>query len=193
MRSVHEIDTMRPLDSISKAPGSTTGTPVSKVQRLRLKLTQPREPGTEAEPVAEPAPVVPTPIASDTVDSEENMMPELGPELGFDESELALSPRDLYRLLRRQVAWAEKETKELEKEWDETRPRRERAWREKEAVFDDLIDAEISLFSAIVGSVPPAHLATSLEKLQQQQQEFQNQQEQLAKSADVPTVEGNPA
>ncbi|KAJ5135863.1 Zinc finger C2H2 [Penicillium bovifimosum] len=192
MRSVHEIDTMRPLDSTSKAPGGTTGTPASKVQRLRLKLTQPREPGTEAEPVAEP-PIVPAPIAGDTVDSEENTMPELGPELGFDESELALSPRDLYRLLRRQVAWAEKETKELEKTWEEIRPRRERAWREKEVVFDDLIDAEISLFSAIVGSVPPAHLTTSLEKLQQQQQEFQNQQERLEKSIEAPTVEGNPA
>ncbi|KAJ5576597.1 Zinc finger C2H2 [Penicillium sp. DV-2018c] len=193
MRSVHEVDTMRPLDSISKAPGSTTGTPASKVQRLRLKLTQPKEPGTEAEPAAEPAPIVPTPISSDTVDSEENTMPELGPELGFDESELALSPRDLYRLLRRQIAWAEKESKELEKPWEDIRTRRERAWREKEAVFDDLIDAEISLFSAIVGSVPPAHLTTNLEKLQNQQQEFQNQQEQLEKSAEVPTVEGKPA
>ena len=126
MRSVHETDTMRPIDSISKVHGT---------------------PGS--------------------------------------------TPRELYRLLRRQIAWAGKEATQLQAEWETIRPQRERAWREKEAIFDDLIDAEIGLFSAMVGSVPPAHLTTSLEKLQQQQQQFQDQQDQLVKSAEVPTVEGS--
>ncbi|CAI7610840.1 unnamed protein product [Penicillium glandicola] len=198
MRSVHETDTMRPIDSISKVhgpPGSTTGTPASKLQRIRLKLTQPREPGTESEPHTEAITIVPNPIITTTTtdahDPDETSMPEFGPELDFDESELALAPRDLYRLLRRQIAWAGKEATQLQSEWEEIRPQRERAWREKEAIFDDLIDAEIKLFSAMVGSVPPAHLTTSLEKLQEQQQQFQNQQDQLAKSAEMPTIEGS--
>lgn len=136
-------------------------------------------------------PIVPTPLTSDAHDPDETTIPEFGPELGFDESELALAPRDLYRLLRRQIAWAGKEAAQLQAEWETIRPQREGAWREKEAIFDDLIDAEIRLFSAIVGSVPPAHLTTSLEKLQQQQQQFQNQQEQLVKSAEVPTIDGS--
>lgn len=191
MRSVHETDTMRPNDAITKvgAPAGTTGTPASKLQRIRLKLTQPREPGTEGEPHPHvEAPVIPpTPTEHDL---EENSMPEFGPELDFDESELALAPRDLYRLLRRQIAWAGKETAQLQAEWEVIQPQREAAWREKEAIFDDLIDAEIGLFSAMVGSVPPAHLTTSLEKLQRQQQQFQSQQEQLARAAEVPHVEG---
>ncbi|KAJ5459277.1 hypothetical protein N7530_011221 [Penicillium desertorum] len=194
MRSVHETDTMRPNDSITKVhgtPGSTTGTPASKLQRIRLKLTQPREPGTESEPHTEAITIVPNPITTDAHDPDETTMPEFGPELDFDESELALPPRDLYRLLRRQIAWAGKEAAQLQAEWEEIRPRRERAWREKEAIFDDLIHAEIGLFSAMVGSVPPAHLTTSLEKLQQQQQQFQDQQNQLAKSAEAPTIEGS--
>lgn len=194
MRSVHETDTMRPIDSISKVhgtPGSTTGTPASKLQRIRLKLTQPREPGTESEPHAEAITIVPHTVTTDTHDPEETSMPELGPDLDFDEPELALPPRELYRLLRRQIAWAGKEATRLQAEWETIRPQRERAWREKEAIFDDLIDAEIGLFSAMVGSVPPAHLTTSLEKLQLQQQQFQTQQDQLVKSAEVLTIEGS--
>jgi hypothetical protein len=186
---------MRPIDSTSKvhgAPGSTTTTPASKLQRIRLKLTQPREPGTESEPHTEAITIVPAPVTTtDAHDPDETSMPEFGPELDFDESELSLPPRDLYRLLRRQIAWAGKEAAQLQAEWETIRPQRERAWREKEAIFDDLIEAEVNLFNAMVGSVPPAHLTTSLEKLQQQQQQFQHQQEQLAKSADMPTTEGS--
>ncbi|KAJ6076493.1 hypothetical protein N7499_008474 [Penicillium canescens] len=191
MRSVHETDTMRTIDSLSKvhaAPGSTAGTPASKIQRIRLKLSQPKEPGTESEPHGETA-IPPNPIVNtnEVPDLDETTMPEFGPELNFDQHELSLPPRDLYRLLRRQIAWAGKETAQLQAEWEEIRPRREQAWREKEIIFDDLIDAELGLFSAIVGSVPPANLTTSLEKLQQQQQQFQNQQEQLQeKSIEMP-------
>lgn len=189
MRSVHETDTMRPNDAIAKG-GSTIGTPASKLQRIRLKLTQPREPGTEGEPHVE-APVAPTvPVIPTEHDLEENSMPEYGPELDFDEHELSLPPRELYRLLRRQIVWAGQETAQLEAEWEGIRPRREASWREKEAILDDLIDAEVGLLSAMVGSVPPANLTTSLEKLQRQQEQFQLQQEQLARAAEPPHVDG---
>ncbi|KAJ5880829.1 uncharacterized protein N7473_011882 [Penicillium subrubescens] len=188
MRSVHELDNLRPTEVKAAAVGSVTGTPASKLQRIRLKLSQPaREPGSETEHPNEP--VLTTITAHD--DTEDTSMPEFGPELGFDERELAIPPRDLHRLLRRQIFWAEKETAQLKAEWDELRPKREQAWLEKEAIFDDVIEAELRLFSAIVGDISgpsavPGNLATSLEKLQHQQLHFKQQQEQLqAKSAEV--------
>jgi hypothetical protein len=187
MRSVHELDNLRPTEVKAAAVGSMTGTPASKLQRIRLKLSQPaREPGSETEHLNEP--VLTTITAHD--DTEETSIPEFGPELGFDDREVTMAPRDLYRLLRRQIFWAEKETAQLKSEWVELRPKREQAWLEKDAVFDDVIEAELRLFSALVGDIgapptAPGKLATSLEKLQHQQLHFKQQQEQLqAKSAE---------
>lgn len=196
MRSVHETDTLRPSDTKSNTGtlGSVVNTPVSKLQRIRLKLSHPaKEPGAEPEPPNES--ILSATLAPESSDADDMTMPEFGPELGFDDHELAMAPRELYRLLRRQIHWAEKETAQLRTEWDELRPKREHAWREKEAIIDDVIDAELRLFSAIVGEIgapaPPAPDSSSnLEKLQYQQQQFKHQQEQLhAKSGE--TVEVN--
>lgn len=195
MRSVHETDTLRPSDSKANAGalGNVVGTPASKLQRIRLKLSHPaKEPGAEPEPPNES--ILSAAVPPDSADAEEMTMPEFGPELGFDDHELAMHPRDLYRLLRRQIFWAEKETAQLRAEWDELWPMREHAWLEKEAIFDDVIDGELRLFSAIVGDIggtaaQPTDLTTSLEKLQHQQQQFKNQQEQLqAKSGEASEV-----
>lgn len=199
MRSVHELDNMRPSEVKAAALGSATGatgTPISKPQRIRLKLTQPaKEHGGDADHVNES--ISTTAVGSD--DAEEASASEFGPELGFDERELAMNPRDLYRLLRRQLNWAEKDKAQLETHWSQLRQKREQAWLEKEAIFDDVIDAELRLFSAIVGDMgpPPAgsgNPATSLGKLQQQQMQFKQQQEQLqAKKAENPDNEADPA
>lgn len=196
MRSVHETDTLRPSDSKTNTVlGNVAGTPASKLQRIRLKLSHPpKEPGAESEPHES---IISTAAAA--ADDEDSTMPEYGPELGFDDHELAMHPHDLYRLLRRQINWAEKESAQLRAEWDDIRPKREQSWLEKEAVFDDVIDGELRLFSAIVGdiggpAVPTTNLSTSLQKLQHQQQQFRNQQEQeqmqakAAESAEVNTA-----
>lgn len=201
MRSVHDIDSLRPADLSSRiagASGSAAGTPASKPPRIRLKLSQPaKEPGMEPDQAGESdAPPITT--AADTSDLDDMTMPELGPELGFDEYELSLPPRELYRLLQRQVFWAEQESAKLQAEWEEIRPKRERAWVEKEAILDDFIDAELRLFSTMVSSTEitappaPANLSSNLEKLQHQQRLFQLQQEQLqAKSAEAAQVDGD--
>jgi hypothetical protein len=190
MRSVHETDTLRPSDSKANAAlGNIAGTPASKLQRIRLKLSHPKEPGAESEPHES---ILSTAAAYD----DDSTMPEFGPELGFDDHELAMHPHDLYRLLRRQINWAEKESAQLRAEWDDIRPKREQSWLEKEAIFDDVIDGELRLFSAIVGDIggpaaPTTNLSTSLQKLQHQQQQFRNQQEQeqmQAKAAEASEV-----
>ncbi|KAJ5698534.1 hypothetical protein N7462_000539 [Penicillium macrosclerotiorum] len=193
MRSVHETDTLRSLESKTGGIASVTGTPASKLQRIRLKLSHPaKEPGSEPEQTND---LVLSTTGTD--DAEDLAMPEFGPELGFDEHELAMNPRDLYRLLRRQIFWAEKDAAQLKAEWDEIRPKREHSWLEKEAIFDDLIDGELRLFSAIVGAseiggpvAQPRNLATNLEKLQRHQVQFKKQQDELlAKSNDAGETE----
>ena len=125
--------------------GTPTGTPVSKLQRIRLKLSQPKDETDRLSEIANDDAVV-------AEDLDELELPEFGPEIGFDEHELQLRPYDLYRLLRRQIHWAEKEGQELKEEWEKIRPKRKQAWLEKESIFDDVIDAELRLFSAIVAT-----------------------------------------
>lgn len=189
MRSVHETDTLRPSDSKANAANlsSAVGTPVSKLQRIRLKLSQPKEPGAEAEPPNES--ILSATLGAEPSDADDTTMPEFGPELGFDDHELAMPPRELYRLLRRQIHWAEKETDQLRAEWEELRPKHEQAWTEKEYIFDDVIEAELRLFNALLGRAPDSSLTgsnTNLEKLYHQQQQFKQQQEQLQAESEEP-------
>ncbi|KAJ5630827.1 uncharacterized protein N7484_010927 [Penicillium longicatenatum] len=195
MRSVHEIDSLRQADAKSNAGGAPS-TPASKLQRIRLKLSHPsKDPGAEGDQPHDH--IISMNAAPPTdPDAEDMMMPEYGPELGFDDAELDMPPHDLYRLLRRQIFWAENEGAQLRTQWDEIRPLRESAWLQKEAILDDLIDGELRLFSAIVGAaestvpLPGSNSSTSLEKLQQQQRQFARQQEQMrAKSVEMEEVE----
>jgi hypothetical protein len=55
-------------------------------------------------------------------------------------------------LLRRQIHWAEKESVQLRQEWERIEPRRKLAWKEKEAIFDDVIEAEVRLIRTIWGT-----------------------------------------
>ncbi|OJJ49666.1 hypothetical protein ASPZODRAFT_31156, partial [Penicilliopsis zonata CBS 506.65] len=149
MRTVHETEALRPSDPVPKHHNPAlpalggTATPTSKLQRIKLKLSHP--PKDEADQYGDSDVI-------ETEDLDEIELPELAPEVGFDEHELSLRSMDLYRLLRRQIFWAEKESVELRKEWERIQPKRKEAWREKEGIFDDVIDAELRLFSAIVGS-----------------------------------------
>ncbi|CAL5870908.1 uncharacterized protein PFLUO_LOCUS5149 [Penicillium psychrofluorescens] len=186
MRSVHETDGPRTADSKGQP-----STPASKLQRIRLKLTHPpKEPAAEQpEHNNEPSTITASTInhaVGESSDLDEMTMPEFTPDLGFDDHELSMHPRDLYRLLRRQISWAEKEAAQLQSEWEQIRPQRERAWEEKEVIVDDVIEGELRLFSAIVGTTtdisiptgPAATLSNSLDKLQQQQHQFKEQQRQ---------------
>ncbi|KAL2011631.1 hypothetical protein VTN00DRAFT_4349 [Thermoascus crustaceus] len=166
MRTVHETEALRPSDPVPKhhnpplsaLGGGPAGTPASKLQRIKLKLSGP--PKDEAD----------QPHYGDTTTTEEGMegvedpdalVPEYGPELGFDEHELSLRPYDLYRLLRRQIHWAEQETAQLRREWEVIEPQRKQAWREKEAIFDDMIEAEVRLLKIISGAEGPLPLGAA--------------------------------
>ncbi|KAJ6145140.1 hypothetical protein N7470_009035 [Penicillium chermesinum] len=155
MRSVHEIDSLRSADSKSTSGGGTgsvAGTPASKLQRIRLKLSHPpREPGADSPHLPHPEAILSAPGAIDTSDVDEMTMPELGPEHGFDEEELRLNPRDLYRVLRREIAWEE-----------------------QLRLFNVLLGS-----GSVPASADIAGTSNTLEKLQRQQQQFQQQQDEL--------------
>jgi hypothetical protein len=169
MRTVHETEALRPSDPVPKTqlPGSTA-TPTTKIQRIKLKLTaQPKEesetPSIQINGGGEAAGTLvvdhhhhhPGAVAAAEAEEEEDLdeipLPEFGSELGFDEHELSLRPKELYRLLRRQIHWAEVEMAKLRREWEENiEPQRFEAWRAKEAIFDDVISAEQRLHDVLV-------------------------------------------
>ncbi|KAF7594128.1 hypothetical protein BBP40_010127 [Aspergillus hancockii] len=159
MRTVHETEALRPSDPVPKhhnAPsvvGTPAGTPASKLQRIRLKLSHP--PKEEIDRYSESA--NDDPAGNDDFDEYE--IPDFSPDLGFDEHELSLQPQQLYRVLRRQIHWAEKEGSQLREDWERVKPKRKFSFLEKEAIIEDVCDAELRLISLLMSSeaaVPPA-------------------------------------
>ncbi|GMG38561.1 unnamed protein product [Aspergillus oryzae] len=154
MRTVHETEALRPSDPVPKhhnapsAAGTPAGTPGSKLQRIKLKLSQP--------PKEDPEQQLNEKMNEENkyLDCYLNDWEEHGyhRELGFQPYESKLPPQQLYRLLRRQIHWAEKETVELRDEWERVLPKRKHAFLEKEAIFEDVCDAELRLFSLLMGS-----------------------------------------
>ncbi|KAE8159980.1 hypothetical protein BDV40DRAFT_271728 [Aspergillus tamarii] len=153
MRTVHETEALRPSDPVPKhhnapsAAGTPAGTPVSKLQRIKLKVSQPPKGDSEL-------PLEHNNDEGKWLDCYLDKWTESGfhCELGFQKYESSLPPQQLYRLLRRQIHWAEKETADLRDEWEKIIPKRKHAFLEKEAIFEDVCDAELRLFSLLMGS-----------------------------------------
>ncbi|KAL3480250.1 hypothetical protein BJX99DRAFT_221001 [Aspergillus californicus] len=167
MRTVHETEALRPSDPVPKrhdvpsSVGTPVGTPAGKVQRIRLKLSHPRR--DDVEPYSE----------NDTEDLDEFEIPEFSSDAGFDDHELEMNPQQLYRLLRRQIHWAEQEGIGLRNDWEKIRPKRKQAWLEKEAIFDDWIDAEVRLFSLLMGTEVPGPSVIRAAEVQPQSMSIQ--------------------
>lgn len=147
MRTVHETEALRPSDPVPKSqllnnlPNAAT--PTNKVQRIKLKLSfGPRGEDTESSTNGEGGGGGSRVGDIDGQEAELLPVPEFTPDLGFDAHELALPPSQLYRLLRRQVHWAEIETSKLKRQWQELEPKRKAAFFEKEAALTEVIDAE---------------------------------------------------
>ncbi|KAL4774925.1 hypothetical protein BDW60DRAFT_226635 [Aspergillus nidulans var. acristatus] len=152
MRTVHETEALRPSDPVPKrhdilsSGGTPVGTPASKLQRIKLKLSHP--PRDDSEQYSEGV----NDDTAGTEDLDEFEVPEFSSDTGFDDHELEMNPHQLYRLLRRQIHWAEQEGANLRSSWEKIRPKRKQAWLEKEVIFDDLMDAELRLLSTLVSA-----------------------------------------
>jgi hypothetical protein len=65
-------------------------------------------------------------------------------ELGFTAEEEARGPQELWRLLRRQLHWAEEETDSLKRQCEMMEELRKKEWLEKEILLDQTMKNEIS-------------------------------------------------
>ena len=141
MRSVHETEAVRLADSISKSQGSHPfASGPGKFPRLKLKFSQPLRETSSNDDAGEIDDLSGRP---DTVDAE-----LVSPALGFDEHELSLPLDYLFRLLRKQLVWAEQETERLNREWEVIMEERRAAWKMKEAVLENVIQTELRAFNS---------------------------------------------
>lgn len=146
MRTVHETEALRPSDPVPKSqllnnlPNAAT--PTNKVQRIKLKLNFGPKGGEDTESSTNGEGGGSRGDIDGQQEAELLPVPEFTPDLGFDAHELALPPSQLYRLLRRQIHWAEIETSKLKRQWQDLEPKRKAAFIEKEAALTEVIDAE---------------------------------------------------
>ena len=143
MRTVHETEALRPSDPIPKSHSN----PPNRNQRLKLILSA-RPSGSQlngdrydlAELDVDPL---------DPLDSGEHQSKTNGTTI-----EPSLSIKEQYRLLRRQIHWAEEETEELKAEVDALEKRRKEEWVEKELVLNNVLEAELHYHTRKKGGAP---------------------------------------
>jgi hypothetical protein len=79
-------------------------------------------------------------------------------DLGFTKEEEDRGSKELFRLLRRQVHWAEEEAESLKRSVEMLEELRKKEWIEKEILLDQAISAEMSWHErrkAVLASLPP--------------------------------------
>jgi hypothetical protein len=160
MRTVHETEALRPSDPVPKHHSSN---PTNKSQRLRLVLNNERAQKDKGSTPASPsshAPASATAPSSAAADAEyahNNIiymqdldspgaptMVQFPPDMNFTERELSLPPKELFRLLRRQLHWATQEGEELRATADALEKRRKEEWVAKELLFENYTEAQLA-------------------------------------------------
>ncbi|KAH0603845.1 uncharacterized protein H6S33_007504 [Morchella sextelata] len=122
MRTVHETEALRPSDPIPKS--------------------HPNHPHNHRRDAAR-APSTSPSASEDGSASGEKKNPWYQPEDGFDHDEDTRPPRELMRLLKRKLAWAEQSREELKGTLEGLEKRRRRGWVRKEVLLDRVIECEI--------------------------------------------------
>ena len=130
-RTVHETEALRPSDPIPKSMQA-----LHKTSRLKdmMKPPQAHAEGHFAGPTNGA-------LNGEIPDVWTSSFP---PELGFTAEEEARGPQELWRLLRRQLHWAEEETDSLKRQCEMLEELRKNEWLEKEILLDQTMKNEIS-------------------------------------------------
>lgn len=130
MRTVHETEALRPSDPVPKS------NPAAKSnQRLKLIMRTPGGRNNESQS--------PGPDRLFNVEPDEDGFTPLTTDMGFTEEELALGPKELFRLCRRQLKWAEEDKAVLQAELETMTELRDKEWLEKEILLDKVIKGEM--------------------------------------------------
>ncbi|KAH0544966.1 hypothetical protein FGG08_000892 [Glutinoglossum americanum] len=144
MRTVHETEALRPSDPVPKHHLNPP-----KIQRLKLILSSKPPENNSGEEVDAEFDDSATVITSTDVDGAASITHTTNgydpypTDLQFTEEENAMSPKELFRLLRRQVHWAEEEHQELETEVAALEEKRKKEWLQKELLLLNTIESEI--------------------------------------------------
>ena len=131
MRTVHETEALRPSDPIPKSMQ-----PANKSSRLKLIMKAPQIPreghllGTANGNVNGSGPA--------------GWTSSYPTELGFTAGEEGRGSKELWRLLRRQLRWAEDESESLKRSCEMLEELRNKEWVEKEILLDQVMKNEIS-------------------------------------------------
>jgi hypothetical protein len=159
MRTVHETEALRPSDPVPKHHSSN---PSNNKQRIRLILnandkklekdSTPASPASHSHPPANSAAVPP---GSDVDYAHNNViylqdlaspgaptMVQFPADITFTERELALPAPDLFRLLRRQLQWAQQESEQLRAEAEVLEKQRKEEWEAKELLVENVMEAQ---------------------------------------------------
>lgn len=126
MRTVHETEALRPSDPIPKS--------------------HPNHPHNHRRDAARVPSTSPSASEDGSAGAEKN--PWYQPEDGFDHDEDTRPPRELMRLLKRKLAWAEQSREELKGTLEGLEKRRRRGWVRKEVLLDRVIECEIGVEEA---------------------------------------------
>lgn len=182
MRTVHETEALRPSDPVPRNYSSAHFKP----QRLKLVLNA-KPPadaseGSDKDTAASGEPIHGLEVNDNaTIDTPTDVedwplgkgdipgLYEYPEDVKFTEEELAMSPDQLFRLLRRQVHWAQGDGKELREEVKVMEEKKREEWMAKELVLVNVIEAELAtahtrgviseqIVSRILDDLPPIPL-----------------------------------
>ncbi|KAI9791783.1 MAG: hypothetical protein M1833_001342 [Piccolia ochrophora] len=145
MRTVHETEALRPSDPVPKNHPNAP----HKFQRIKLILSAKPPDMEQANGEGQEMMVDDdaTIVTSTDVDSSGHAISTFDPyppELEFTEGENAMPGKDLYRLLRRQLQWAEDERQQLQTEVEELEQKKKQEWIEKELLLENVMEAEMA-------------------------------------------------
>ncbi|KAG8533242.1 uncharacterized protein KY384_002025 [Bacidia gigantensis] len=141
MRTVHETEALRPSDPVPRNYNSAHFKP----QRLKLILNA--KPPTDTKDGNGETLVDDDATLSHPSDTENGTaLPYDYPlDVTFTDAELAIRPDQLFRLLRRQLAWSEEDNKLLAEEVQELEKKRRDEWMAKELVLANVMEAELAV------------------------------------------------
>jgi hypothetical protein len=129
MRTVHETEALRPSDPIPKSMQ-----PVMKSSHLKLSVKPQQSQNGAIHPL--------NGIANGNAPP--GWTSSYPVELGFTAEEEARGSKELFRLLRRQVHWAEEEGELLKRQCEELEELRRKEWLDKEILLDQVIRNEVA-------------------------------------------------
>ncbi|KAL3420808.1 C2H2 finger domain-containing protein [Phlyctema vagabunda] len=141
MRTVHETEALRPSDPIPKSMQ-----PASKSTKLKLIIKGSQTAASKGS--GQDATTNGTPIPESV---------NFPPELGFTAEEEAMDLDSLWRLVRRQVHWAEEDSEALKRECEAMEEIRKNEWKEKEVLLQQVVRNEIDWHERrqeVLGGVP---------------------------------------